>query len=272
MWWGYTFDMVLCAALILLTPFFAAAQTAATNLPEFEAASVKPVPLGTPYGGIVGGPGSSSPGQVHYDAATLRAVISRAYGVQRFQIVGPRWFDDERFDIIAKIPPGTTMPQFQLMLQRLLADRFHLEMHKEERSLSVYEMTVAKSGLKMRPVPLPATPPVPPGGAAPAPSSGLRWGSTGEKIELSGRSVIMRQLLVWLSEQTNREIVDKTGLTEAYDFDMSWAPSSAGPDDPLVADILDSAIEKYLGLKVLARKAPVTMVVIDKLERVPVEN
>jgi uncharacterized protein (TIGR03435 family) len=82
-------------------------------------------------------------------------------------------------------------------------------------------------------------------------------GCTGEKIELSGRAVIMRQILVWLGEQTNREIVDKTSLTEAYDFDMSWAPASqAGPDDPLVADILDAAIEKYLGLKVAARKVP----------------
>src|SRR3954447_2817569 len=105
--------MVLCAALILLMPSFAAAQTVPTSAPEFEAASVKPVPLGTPYGGMMGGPGSSSPGQIHYDATTLRAVISRAYGVQRFQVVGPKWFDDERFDIVAKIPPGTTMPQFQ---------------------------------------------------------------------------------------------------------------------------------------------------------------
>lgn len=77
---------------------------------------------------------------------------------------------------------------------------------------------------------------------------------------------------MWLGEQTNREIVDKTGLTEAYDFDMSWGSSSAGADDPLTVDILDSAIEKYLGLKVVARKAPVTMLVIDRLERVPVEN
>ena len=72
--------MTPCAALLLLMPLFVSAQTA-TNLPEFEAASVKPVPPGTEYGGMMGGPGSSSPGQIHYDATTLRAVISRAYGV-----------------------------------------------------------------------------------------------------------------------------------------------------------------------------------------------
>jgi uncharacterized protein (TIGR03435 family) len=220
--------MIRCAALawLLLTPFFAASQTA-TSSPEFEAASVKPLPPGTPYGGMRGGPGSSSPGQIHYDATTLRAVVARAYGVHRFQIVGPRWFDDERFDIVAKIAPGTTMPRFQLMLQKfsahaskLLADRFRLELHKENRRSSVYEMTVAKSGLKMRPVPLPATPPPSSGDRPPAPSAGLQWSSTGEKIELRGRAATMRQILVWLSDETRREIVDKTGLTEAYDFDL----------------------------------------------------
>jgi uncharacterized protein (TIGR03435 family) len=86
-------------ALLLLAPL-AVAQTAPGELPEFEAASVKPVPLGTPYGGMRGGPGTGSPGQLHYEATTLRGVVARAYGVQRFQIVGPTWFDDERFDIV----------------------------------------------------------------------------------------------------------------------------------------------------------------------------
>ena len=96
--------MFRCAApaLFLLAPFLAASQTASRS-PEFEAASVKPVPAGTEYGGMRGGPGTGSPGQIHYDATTLRAVVARAYGVQRFQIAGPKWFDDERFDIVAKI-------------------------------------------------------------------------------------------------------------------------------------------------------------------------
>jgi uncharacterized protein (TIGR03435 family) len=266
--------MIRCAAptILLLMPFFAAGQSA-TSSPEFEAASVKPLPPGTPYGGMRGGPGSSSPGQIHYEATTLRAVVARAYGVQRFQIVGPKWLDDERFDIIAKIPANTTMPNFQLMLQKLLADRFHLELHKENRPLSVYEMTVAKSGLKMRPVPLPATPPPSSGDRPPGPLAGLQGFSTGEKVGLQGRAASMRQILIWLSDETRREIVDKTGLTEAYDFDLSWTPpESVALHDPSVADALDSAIEKQLGLKVRARKVPVDMLVIDRLERKPLEN
>jgi uncharacterized protein (TIGR03435 family) len=67
---------------------------------------------------------TSSPGQIHYEATALRSIVARAYGLQRFQIAGPRWFDGERFEIVANIPAGTTIPQLQVMLQRLLADRF----------------------------------------------------------------------------------------------------------------------------------------------------
>jgi uncharacterized protein (TIGR03435 family) len=91
--------------------------------------------------------------------------------------------------------------------------------------------------------------------------------------ELQGRAVTIRQILVWLSEETHREIVDKTGLMKAYDFDLSWTPaSSAEQNDLSDAGILDSAIEKYLGLKVTARKLQVETLVIDRLERTPVEN
>jgi uncharacterized protein (TIGR03435 family) len=258
-------------ALLLLAPFFAAGQTAGSNLPEFEAASVKPVAPGTPYGGMRGGPGTGSPGQIHYEATTLRAIVARAYGVQRFQIVGPRWFDGERYDFVARIPPGTTMPRLQLMLQRLLADRFHLELHKESRLTSVDAMTVARSGLKMRAAQPPATS-LPSADAAPA-RAAISVNSVGEKIELRGHAATVRQFLLWINEETRREIVDNTGLSGAYDFEMSWSlDPSADSTGPSESYAIDAAIEKYLGLKVSTRKTPVEMLVIDRLERTPVEN
>src|ERR1017187_1670035 len=93
----------IAPAVLFLLPPIVAAQTPP---PEFEVASVKPAPPGSPYGGMRGGPGTSSPGQIIYSSTTLRAVTARAYGVQRFQIVGPPWFDQERFDIVAKIQIG----------------------------------------------------------------------------------------------------------------------------------------------------------------------
>jgi uncharacterized protein (TIGR03435 family) len=93
--------------------------------------------------------------------------------------------------------------------------------------------------------------------------------------------VTIRQILIWLSQETTRDIVDKTGLTEAYDFEMSWthgsaSASPAGSSDEanraFETNTLDAAIEKYLGLKVTSRKVPVEMLVIDRLDRTPVEN
>ncbi len=265
--------MSRCAAvaLLVLTPFYATAQIAATNPPEFEAASIKPCPPGTEYGGMRGGPGTASPGQINYEATTLRAVVARAFGVQRFQIVGPPWFDDQRFDVVARIPPGTTMPRFQLMLQKLLADRFHLEFHREDRPSSVYELTVAKSGLKATPAPAPETPRLP--NADASPTTSIRWSTAKDKIEVHGHGASIRQLLIWLNEETGRDIVDKTGLTGAYDFEMSWTQvATTEPNDPILADLIDAAIEKYMGLKVIRRKVPVETLVIDRLDRTPVEN
>jgi uncharacterized protein (TIGR03435 family) len=162
------------------------------------------------------------------------------------------------------------MPQFQLMLQKLLADRFHLELHRESRLSSVYEMTVAKSGLKMTPVPLPTTP-VTSGAAQRAPITGLFWTTAGKRIQTHGHVATIRQILIWLNDVTKRDIVDRTGLTEAYDFEASWTISDEA-DDPFDADILDSALEKDLGLKVASRKVPVEMLISDRLDRVPVLN
>ena len=86
-------------------------------------------------------------------------------------------------------------------------------------------MTIAKSGLKMKPAPPPTIPRVPSGDATPSPTAGFQWYSTGEKIDIRGRSVTLRQLLIWLNEQTHRDIVDQTGLAEAYDFDLVYTLS-----------------------------------------------
>jgi uncharacterized protein (TIGR03435 family) len=274
----------IAPAVLFLLPSIVAAQTPP---PEFEVASVKPAPPGTPYGGMRGGPGTSSPGQIVYSSTTLRAVTAKAYGVQRFQIVGPPWFDQQRFDITAKIPPSTTMQQFQLMLQKLLADRFKLELHRENRTASVYDMTIAKTGLKMKEspaleAPAPASGVFPP--TAPV-GSGLMEMYFEGKAQVRGQRVTMRQFIVWLTQETDLPIVDKTGLTERYDFTMPWTPgneAATGEASPGagagalvfgdVGDTIYSALEKYLGLKLVSRKGPVEMLVIDRLERTPTEN
>lgn len=136
---------VLPAAAVL-------AQAAADKL-TFEVASVKPAAPPTPGRMQImmrGGPGTSDPGQATFSNVTQRMLLAKAYGVQDYQISGPGWLDSERYEIVAKVPKGTTEEQFKVMLQNLLADRFKLTLHHETKDLPRYELVVAKNGPKLK--------------------------------------------------------------------------------------------------------------------------
>src|SRR5580658_2019605 len=122
--------------------------------PTFDAASVKPAAPPDGRGGrrvgMTGGPGTDTPGRINFENIGLGAVIGKAYDVKYYQIAGPGWFESERFNIIATVPPGATQEQFRLMLQNLLADRFKLALHKETREMQIYSLGVAKNGPKLK--------------------------------------------------------------------------------------------------------------------------
>src|ERR1039457_569540 len=143
---------IMSAGLVVFTSCAALAQTA-ENSPSFEVASVKPA---APITGnairvmMRGGPGSPDPGQITYNNVTLKNVLMTAYGVKSFQISGPGWLDSERFDIVAKLPRGSTKEQFMVMLQNLLEERFKLTLYREKKDLPMYAMVVGKNGPKMK--------------------------------------------------------------------------------------------------------------------------
>ncbi len=123
---------------------------------SFDVASVKidngPLVPGV-TGRMRGGPGTSDPGRYTATQQDLKVIITTAYGVRLDQISGPAWFDDPgpNFTITATMPPDTTKAQFQLMLQNLLAERFHLALHHETRNFPGYDLVVAPGGLKLKP-------------------------------------------------------------------------------------------------------------------------
>src|ERR1035438_3266039 len=127
---------------------------------QFEAASLKPAGppgRGGASRGIVGGPGTSSPGQVAYNDQSLKNLVFIACKVQFYQLSTPAWMDEEYFDVLAKVPAGATQDDVRLMLQHLLADRFKLTMHHESRETQGYALTLGKTGSKMKASPaLPA--------------------------------------------------------------------------------------------------------------------
>ena len=139
----------VCAGLALLTAGTVFAQAPAAP-PAFEVASVKPAPPPTP--GVFKVQMGGDPGMVDYKNVSLKAVIARAWEMKEYQVSGPDWLDTERFDIVAKTPPNTPRERIPLMLQTLLAERFKLAGHREQKVMPVYAMVVGKSGFKLKPL------------------------------------------------------------------------------------------------------------------------
>jgi uncharacterized protein (TIGR03435 family) len=276
----------------------------------FEVATVKPSPPvgnGPMMMGGRGGPGTPDPGRFATFNLPLKLLLSRAFGVKDFQVTGPGWLESERYDITAKVPPGTTKEQFNVMLQNLLIERFKIELHRDQKEVSIYTLTVGKNGSKLKETTLPASafePPAPGSTLPPPPPPrpgeppkmptdrpGLRMMFNGSKMQLTAVGQTVAQIIDLLSRQVGRPIVDKTGLTGRYDFEMEFAPDAgqgvmrmapppppgAGPGGDGAAAASDAlprlvTAVQQLELKLDAGKGPVELIVIDKAEKTPVEN
>src|SRR5215469_8216622 len=138
------------AAAVCMVAAGALAQTAG---PKFEVATVRPYAPQTPEGGLKMSGNNDDPGTARMVAMTLHGLVAQAYHVKDYQVEGPAWTTTERYDIVAKVPAGTTPADRRVMEQNLLADRFHLTVHREPKEMQVYALVVGKGGLKIEPVP-----------------------------------------------------------------------------------------------------------------------
>jgi uncharacterized protein (TIGR03435 family) len=203
---------------------------------------------------------------------SLRMLVEFAYGVHEFQIVaGPPWLGSDRFDVEAKAERNLSHDQVVEMLQTLLTDRFRLAARRETRDLPVYDLVIAKGGLKVKEAKCVGTP-------SPYNPCGGFSGST--RGQLTGREATMPEFAKTLTSVLARTVRDKTGATKAYDFDLSWTPdvgSQQGPGDPdaLAVDAngpaIFTALQEQLGLKLESAKGPVEVLVIDRAEQ-PTQN
>jgi uncharacterized protein (TIGR03435 family) len=223
--------------------------------PEFEVATVKVNRTGSGR--------SNFPRLINStltaENVSLLMLLQAAYDLSASRITGPGWLESDRFDVAGKAPPGVPDSELMPMLQALLKDRFRLAVHRERKDMPVYEMTVAKGGLKMLPFD-PARPPVSPrnrGGAV-----------------IIGTGTL-RELAKMISEPAGRPVLDKTGLDGRYTYVLTFMPLSASApesvSDSAPPDIF-VAVQQQLGLKLEPRKDPVEVLVIDHAERVPSEN
>jgi uncharacterized protein (TIGR03435 family) len=234
---------------------------------------------------------------------SVRDYLVAAYQLKYYQILGPDWIAGERFDISAKLPEGATRSQVPAMLQALFADRFEMKAHRESKELPVYSLAVMKGGPKLKETPLDEEEPNPAGGrgAVDVKASGGRGGvflsfGRGAGFSFADNKIVatklnMQSFVDALGRFLDRPVVDNTGLTGTYDFELPFTPEdframqirsaiAAGvvlPPEALRAlegasgDSLFTAVQA-VGLKLESRKSPVDVVVVDSIRKTPTAN
>jgi len=219
-------------------------------------------------------------GRVELTNRTLKVLIQTAYSVQDFQIAGgPEWLNRTRFDITATAGGPVAQAELQMMLRDLLADRFKLAVHTEPREMPIYALTRAradgKPGPQLRASDLdcvarrlaPPQPGTPQGQEQPC------------GFEVAGGSVAARgfplsRLVDSLSMMLRRTVVDRTGLSGTFDFDLTWTPDGMpqqapppGVDLPRIdpnGPSIFTAIQEQLGLKLESARKAVDVFVVDR--------
>jgi len=292
----------LFAAVITLVPAFAVAQQVQTKPSgaQFEVASIRSgqqldqsVKIGVHTDGSM----------VRFDYLSLRDCMRIAWNVKDYQISGPDWIGTDRWVITAKVPDGgSNADQRSEMLRNLLLERFKLAIHSEKKDFQVYGLELAKGGLKMKES-------VPDGTESAAPANGAnvnaQGGPQGVYVNLGGGSfytfadgklvghkLSMSRISDTLAQYMDKPVVNLTGVddTKYYDFSLEITPDDyrvmlirsgirAGVNlPPEVLKMAEGSIDSFysaldsVGLKMNPQKAPIDMIVVDKVDKNPTEN
>jgi uncharacterized protein (TIGR03435 family) len=257
-------------AVACIHPQIAFAQNA-TPAPQFDVAAIHPHnPEPHERSHIV-----SENGRFTTINVDLKSIIQWAYDLPESRIVGdPSWLGSARWNIEAKSDnaletqkdsdPAAAREQKRRMVQALLAERFHLAMHKETRELPIYELVVAKGGAKF----------------LDTKAEGSKFDRWSGRIELQGGDNTVAVLAEQLAETLGRVVVDKTGITGRYKIALTWTPddrasapssTSTSTADGESGPSIFTALEEQLGLKLTSAKGPVEVLVVDSAAT-PSEN
>jgi len=253
--------MMLRAATI---SFFLSAVCAFPQA-RFDVASIKPSRLS--------GEGRNrestvaNPGTLIMHNVSLRSALQWAYRMKEYQVSGPAWIGDERYDISAKAGESAGDDQLHTMLQNLLADRFKLTLHLEKKELPVYALVVAKNGPKLAPGNPEGKSVVQPTGL----SLAARDTSVGEVADILTQMAVRMNL---------PPVIDMTGLSGRYNFTVDGGgflqslrgDGKAEPDPLTIVTAVQEVLQEQLGLKGELRKAPTDVLIVDRAEKLPTEN
>ncbi len=233
----------------------------------FEVATVKPVDPDAKSGRFLRMDSAN-----HFVARnyTVQLLLAAAYDLPANAISGgPGWISSDKYDIFA-ITPGSTRPtrdEQMFMLRKLLAERFHLALHRQPKEMGIYTLEVAKDGPKLNP-----------SAAQPDDPSNVVCTVYPDHVLLPAVNVSVGDVTRMMQRAIlDRPVVDKTGLTGRYDFHLEWAPDSSQFGGEIVPDAgtnsppLFLALEEQIGLKLTRTRGLVSTLVVDHLDR-PSEN
>jgi uncharacterized protein (TIGR03435 family) len=262
--------------------------------PAFEVASVRPT---------VPGPASMTVTDTHVNIRgySLRTLVRLGLDVERYQLSAPNWLDQLRFDVQAVIPSGATRDMIPEMMHALLIARFGLVTHTEQRAVPAYDLIVDKGGIKMVEVE-PMNDLTKDFSASPGTTVVLdntnndvrtvleRRGDSGTFRVITSRTMhqrtltnrqtwrvtatrmTMKELATVLLDYADRPVVDETGLSGLYRFEIELPVriSQLQGAAPVGISVFDEV--KRLGLILEPRRSPIDVIVVDKIERTPTEN
>jgi uncharacterized protein (TIGR03435 family) len=237
---------------------------AANADPSFEVATIKPSKPDDQRKAFIVTP------DMHFQIINqpLSSILSFAYGIQVKQLVGlPAWADEDKYDIDAK-PDAEGAPsnkQWRSMLQKLIVERFQFTFHRDKKEMSVYVLSVAKSGSKLTksegdPNGLPGL------GFSALGDLHVRNANMGDFCDLMQNAVL------------DRPVIDQSGVTGRFNFELKWTPDDSqfagmGAKVPPPTDAADAppnlytAIQEQIGLKLDATKAPADVLIIEHVEK-----
>ena len=240
----------------------AVAQDLSTSERQFDAASVK---VNRTRGGTTR---RIEQDRLTYLNITLGEFIQMAYNVKHYQIEAPSWVIDygssDRYDVIAKAAMPASPDSLRAMLAPLLAERFHLALHRETRALPVYALVVAKGGPQFKEGDGGATLVMPDGTGA---------------MKYQNYPMVALAALLSVLPTTGRPVLDRTGLTGRYTFtaNLQNVPAGLTRADQKNAIIQSdtpafTALQEQLGLKLEPDRASIDMIVVDRAEKTPTDD
>ena len=197
---------------------------------------------------------------------SLKSALQWAYRMKEYQVSGPAWIADERYNISAKAAGPVGEQQLRGMLQNLLADRFKVTLHREKRVLPFYALLVARNGPKLT------------AGKADGKSVLERKGTAVAAHDTSLGEVA--DMVTLVATRLNLPyVVDMTGLKGRYNFTVdgseflqSITDGKVAPDAAAIMVAVSEILQEQLGLKAELRKAPTDVLIIDRAEKLPTEN